>query len=607
MRRAHKMPFGAQVTDEEVRFSLWAPSASTVTLHLGDRRQGMTREKGGWHRITCPGVAAGASYRFSIDNDLQIPDPASRFQPSDVDGPSVVVDPEAFAWSDGDWNGLAWEETVLYEAHVGTATPEGTFAALTLKLDHLRDLGVTALELLPIADFPGDRGWGYDGVLHYAPDHAYGSPDDLKRLIDEAHRRGIMVFLDVVYNHFGPSGNYLPVYAESFFTERHQTLWGAGIAYDGDAAHVVRDYFIHNALYWLEEYHFDGLRFDAVHAIADDSHTHFIAALAERIRTSLPERRVHLVLENNANEVRWLERDDSQSPLLHTAQWNDDIHHAWHRLLTGEVEGYYADYEEPVRHLGRCLAEGFAYQGEVSAHDGIARGEPSAHLPPSAFVSFLQNHDQVGNRAFGERIGALAEPAKLALARAGLLLSPQIPLLFMGEEWNASTPFQYFVDFADPELSTAIREGRRREFGGFGAYADEAAQDSIPDPTSEETFAQSRLDWSEIDQRPHQEVLTQTRDLLRIRRETITPIAASTFEGAAWERPTPEAVDVQWRFAAGSLRFIANFGQDEVHVGRSPDDTVVWASRSLAAGDEMILTSWTGAMLMSRPQADSGA
>lgn len=601
MGRTHSMPFGAQITDGGVRFSLWAPSAGTVTLHLGDRRQALAPEKGGWHRLTCAGVAAGALYRFSIDGELDIPDPASRFQPSDVDGPSMVVDPEAFAWSDGDWNGRPWEETVLYEAHVGTATPEGTFTALAGKLDHLRDLGVTALELLPIADFPGDRGWGYDGVLHYAPDHAYGSSDDLKRLIDEAHRRGIMVFLDVVYNHFGPSGNYLPVYAQSFFTERHQTLWGAGIAYDGDTAHVVRDYFIHNALYWLEEYHFDGLRFDAVHAIADDSRKHFIAALAESIRTSLPQRRVHLVLENNANEVRWLERDDSQSPLLHTAQWNDDIHHAWHRLLTGEDEGYYADYEEPVRHLGRCLAEGFAYQGEVSAHDGIARGEPSAHLPPSAFVAFLQNHDQIGNRALGERIGVLAEPAKLALARAGLLLSPQIPLLFMGEEWSASTPFQYFVDFADPELSTAIRDGRRREFAGFGAFANEAAQDSIPDPTLEQTFVQSRLDWSEIDQRPHREVLAETRDLLRIRHETITPIATSTYEGASWERPVPEAIDVQWRFAAGSLRFIANFGQDEVRVRRSPADTVIWSNTDLTAGDEISLPSWTGAMLLNRP------
>lgn len=600
MGRAHRMPFGAQITDGGVQFSLWAPSAGTVNLHVGDRRLTMTPEKGGWHRLTCPGVAAGALYRFSIDGDLEIPDPASRFQPSDVEGPSMVVDPDAFAWSDGDWNGRPWEETVLYEAHVGTATPEGTFAALAGKLDYLRDLGVTALELLPIADFPGDRGWGYDGVLHYAPDHAYGSPDDLKRLVDEAHRHGIMVFLDVVYNHFGPSGNYLPVYAQSFFTERHQTLWGAGIAYDGEAAHVVRDYFIHNALYWLEEYHFDGLRFDAVHAIADDSDTHFIADLAERIRASLPERRIHLVLENNANEVRWLERDDSQSPLLHTAQWNDDIHHAWHRLLTGEIEGYYADYEEPVRHLGRCLAEGFAYQGEVSAHDGIARGEPSAHLPPSAFVAFLQNHDQIGNRAFGERIGALAEPAKLSLARAGLLLSPQIPLLFMGEEWNASTPFQYFVDFADPELSTAIRDGRRREFAGFGAFADEAAQDSIPDPTSERTFAQSRLDWSEIEQVGHKEVLAETRTLLRIRRETITPVATSTFEGAAWEWPAPEAIDVRWRFAAGSVRFMANFGQQEMRFGRSPGDTVVWASRDVALGDEINLASWTGVMLLNR-------
>lgn len=596
MHRAHTMPFGARIADGGVEFSLWAPSVSQVTLMIDGAERAMTRDAEGWHRLHDTQARPGSLYRYRIEGGLSIPDPASRFQPEDIEGPSQVVDPGAFAWTDGDWRGRPWEEAVLYEAHVGTATPEGTFAALTAKLDHLRDLGITALELLPVADFPGDRGWGYDGVLHYAPDHAYGSPEDLKRLVDEAHRRGIMVFLDVVYNHFGPSGNYLPTYAASFFTERHQTAWGAGINFDGDAAAVVRDFFVHNALYWLEEYHFDGLRFDAVHAIADDSNRHVIGELAERVREGLPGREIHLVLENAANEARWLGRDEAGSPGLHSAQWTDDTHHSWHRLLTGESDGYYADYEDAAGHLGRCLAEGFSFQGEYSAHEGATRGEPSAHLPPSAFVNFLQNHDQVGNRAQGERIGALVEPAKLALARAGLLLSPQIPMLFMGEEWLASTPFQYFVDFADPELSRAVRDGRRKEFGGFGAFAGE----TVPDPTDPQTFARSRLDWSEIARSPHAEVLAETKALLQLRHEQVVPLTKTRFHGATCRRPTPDTLDIRWDFERGTLRFVAHFGDSEAVVDGPGSSSVIWASPGVEPGTDIRLQPWTGAFLVAR-------
>lgn len=596
MRRAHSMPFGAEITDGDIRFSLWAPSVREVTLLIDGAERPMNVETEGWHRLTDPLARPGSLYRYRIEGGLSIPDPASRFQPEDIDGPSQVVDPSAFAWTDGDWRGRPWEEAVLYEAHVGTATPEGTFAALTGKLDHLRDLGITALELLPVADFPGDRGWGYDGVLHYAPDHAYGTPEDLKRLVDEAHRRGIMVFLDVVYNHFGPSGNYLPTYAASFFTERHQTAWGAGINFDGDAAAVVRDYFVHNALYWLEEYHFDGLRFDAVHAIADDSSLHLVGELAERVRESFPEREIHLVLENAANEARWLQRDEAGRPRLHTAQWTDDTHHAWHRLLTGESDGYYADYEDSVGHLGRCLAEGFAYQGEFSAHEGAARGEPSAHLPPAAFVNFLQNHDQVGNRAQGERIDALTDPARLSLARAGLLLSPQIPLLFMGEEWQASAPFQYFVDFADPDLAKAVRDGRRREFGSFGGFAAE----TVPDPTDPQTFQRSRLDWSEIADPPHAAILAETKALLQLRYEAVVPLTKTRFLGGRALRPTPDTLDIRWTFGGGSLRFVAHFGDGEATVESAGDLRAFWASPGVEPGPAMRLRPWTGMFLAGR-------
>jgi maltooligosyltrehalose trehalohydrolase len=588
------MPFGPRLSSEGVEFRLWAPSAANIRLWTPERDLEMAADDG-WHRLFVDGARAGQIYRFKLSNGQLVPDPASRFQPDDIDGPSQVLDPSTYAWSDGDWAGRCWEEAVIYEAHVGTATPEGSFAALADKLDQLRDLGITAVELMPVADFPGSRSWGYDGVLHYAPDHAYGSPDELKALVDRAHRLGIMMILDVVYNHFGPSGNHLPAYAETFFTERHQTLWGAGINFDGSASGVVRDYFVHNALYWLEEYHFDGLRFDAVHAIADESQQHFIAELASRIRTALPDRHVHLILENNANEARWLEREGG-SPVLHTAQWNDDIHHAWHRLATGEADGYYRDYDDPVGRLGRCLAEGFAYQGEISEHDGKPRGEPSTHLPPSAFVAFLQNHDQIGNRAFGERIDRLAPPDRLALARAGLLLSPQIPMIFMGEEWAASAPFQYFVDFTDTQLSQAVREGRRREFAGFGVFADEAARERIPDPTSRETVIRSTLDWAEAANPPHRDILDQTRELLRIRQESIVPLLASRYEGASWSRPEKDVLDVRWTFAAGTLRFLANFGETQIDLP-TEGGTPLWTSADVMATESITLRPWTGAML----------
>lgn len=596
MRRIHPMPFGTEFVDGMVRFSLWAPSARQVTLIIDGTERDMVAEEGGWHRLTDAKARAGSLYRYRIDGELVIPDPASRFQPEDIEGPSQVVDPGAYLWTDGDWRGRPWEEAVIYEAHVGTATTEGTFAALTNKLDHLLDLGVTALELMPVADYPGDRGWGYDGVLLYAPDHAYGTPDDLKRLVDEAHRRGIMVILDVVYNHFGPSGNYLPTYAASFFTDRHKTPWGDGINFDGHSAEIVRDYFVHNALYWLEEYHFDGLRFDAVHAIADDSSSHVIGEFAKRIRDSLHGRKVHLILENAANEARWLARDDVGQPVLHNAQWTDDTHHAWHRLLTGETDGYYADYDDPVGRLGRCLAEGFAYQGEFSDHEGAERGEPSAHLPPSAFVNFLQNHDQIGNRAQGERIHMLTEPYKLSLARAGLLLAPQIPMLFMGEEWQASTPFQYFVDFPDPELSRAVRDGRRLEFAGFGGFAAE----EVPDPTDPQTLARSRLDWAEIAREPHSEVLAETKSLLRLRQDHIVPLTKTGFLGARCDRPSPDVLDIVWNFRGGRLRFVANFGTDHAVREGLTDYHTLWASAGVRPGPEIHLGSWQGAIQLSR-------
>ncbi len=396
---------------------------------------------------------------------------------------------------------------------------------------------------------------------------------------------------------FRPGGNYLHSYAKTFFTERHQTPWGAGINFDGkESGRVVRDYFIENALYWLEEYHFDGIRFDAVHAILDDSEKHFLAELAETIRKSFPDRHVHLILENEANQASWLERDGQAKPILHTAQWADDLHHGWHVLLTGEEAGYYASFaDRPIEHLARSLAEGFAYQGEpFPTLDNHPRGEPSAHLPPSAFVTFLQNHDQVGNRALGERLSHLADPQKLALARAGLLLAPQIPMLWMGEEWSASAPFLFFVDFApDEELNKAVREGRRREFKSFAAFADDTSV--IPDPTEEKTFTDSKIAWDEAEREPHRAVWADTRNLLQIRHQNVVPLTKTAYRGATTDLSVPGVIDVTWRYEGGSLRFVANFGDDD-HAVDVSGGQVIWSNGYSRQSGQ--LGAWGGLFLL---------
>ena len=454
----------------------------------------------GWFKLVDAEARAGDRYGFAIDGaDDLVPDPASRFQAEDLDRRSSILDPCAYTWRDSAWLGRAWDEVVLSEVHVGAATPRGTYDAPGRKAARISPTSASRqIELMPLAATPGLRTWGYDGVLPFAPNNSYGTPDDLKRLIDEAHGLGLMVFLDVVYNHFGPTGNFLHSYAKSFFTERHETPWGAGINFDGkgEASDVVREFFIQNALYWIEEFHIDGLRFDAVHAILDDSEKHFLDELAERTRETFPGRHVHLVLENEANEARRLVRDGDGTAAAYDAQWDDDIHHCWHVLLTGEREGYYGDFAgDTVERLGRCLAHGFAYQGEVSPNLGHARGEPTDGLPPQAFVAFLQNHDQIGNRAQGERLTDLADATHLELARAILLLSPQIPMLFMGDEWGATTPFLFFVNFEhEPALEDAIRKGRAREFEKFASFTGQ-----VPDPTALDTFEMSRLDWDDAE------------------------------------------------------------------------------------------------------------
>jgi len=560
------MPFGAQRRpDGTTGFRLWAPGCAELVLEIGERGADadaafsvaravpMRAIAGGWHEHVASDVAPGALYRYRLPDGLCVPDPASRFNPLDVHGPSALWDPQGYRWNDAKWRGRPWSEAVIYELHVGTFTAQGTFAAARERLAGLAELGVTVVELMPVADFPGRRNWGYDGVLPFAPDASYGTPDDLKSLVDRAHELGLMVLLDVVYNHFGPEGNYLHAYAGPFFDATRHTPWGAAIDFDGPSSRVVRDFFVHNALYWVEEFRFDGLRMDAGHAIDDRSRPDIVTEIAQALRGGPGrDREVHLVLENDRNQATYLARDAAGSPTQASAQWNDDVHHAFHVLLTGQCDGYYADYADaPLARLGRGLAEGFVYQRDPSEfRGGELRGEPSAHLPPQAFVDFLQTHDQIGNRAFGERLDALADQDLMPAALACLLLSPAVPMLFMGEEWGASTPFLFFCDFG-PELASAVSNGRREEFGRFEAFRDPQARSRIPDPNARGTFEASRLDWDERARAPHREREALVRELLGVRARRIVPRLPGTRGGGAWE-VEEDLLTLRWTLGDGS-------------------------------------------------------
>ena len=546
------MPFGAEFAqDGRTRFRLWAPRHARIGVRLGTGQAfSMHALPGGWHEQVLPDLPAGTRYQFLLPDGTAVPDPASRFQPQDAHGPSELIDPASYPWRDQAWRGRPWEEAVLYELHLGTFTPAGTFLSAIERLDHLVRLGVTTLELMPVADFPGRRSWGYDGVLPFAPDSSYGRPEELKALIDAAHDAGLMVLLDVVYNHFGPEGNYLSLYAPQFFNPRHHTPWGAAINFDAEGAETVREFFVHNALYWLSEYHFDGLRLDATHALVDEGPLHVLEELARRIRAASLPRAAHLVLENEHNEAHWLERDGSGRALLYDAQWNDDVHHVLHVSASKEAEGYYEEYRGDTEKLGRALAQGFAFQGEPMRYRGSPRGQPCAHLPPSAFIAFLQNHDQVGNRAFGERLSAIAPAPALRAVTALYLLLPQIPMLFMGEEWHSARPFLFFCDFGG-ELAAAVRDGRRQEFARFAAFQDAAKRARIPDPQSERTFLESKLDWERLAEPDHARVLRWYQDLLAVRRRHIQPLLPTLHRAGEYQLIAAGALMLRWRGAGG--------------------------------------------------------
>ncbi|MDQ1627427.1 MAG: maltooligosyltrehalose trehalohydrolase [Actinomycetota bacterium] len=498
-------------------FSVWSPAASTVEVDTGGACHAMTRDGGGWWRADVPTAGHGEDYAYVVDGGEPSPDPRSRWQPHGVHGPSRVYEHDRFAWTDAGWRGIALPGAVFYELHVGTFTAEGTLDAALGRLDHLLDLGVDVVELMPVSAFPGTHGWGYDGAHPYAVHEPYGGPDALKRFVDACHGRGLAVALDVVYNHLGPSGNYLPTFGP-YFTEKHHTPWGAAVNLDDEDSHEVRRWVIDNALGWLRDYHVDALRLDAVHAMFDDGEPHLLAELSREVQALAARlhRPLALVAESDLNQPAMVTPTECGGMGM-TAQWSDDFHHALHTLLTGESQGYYADFAaEPFRALEATLTGAFFHAATWSSFRGAQHGAPvdRSRTPGFRFLGYLQDHDQVGNRATGDRITATISTGLAQVGAALVLTSPFTPMLFMGEEWAASTPWQFFTDHQEVELAEAVRAGRRREFAEHGW-----SESDVPDPQDVATVERSRLDWQELSRQPHATVLDWYRRLLALRRD----------------------------------------------------------------------------------------
>ncbi|UWX95446.1 malto-oligosyltrehalose trehalohydrolase [Enterobacter mori] len=560
--------WGAEyISDDVVRFRVWAEGQKNLTLRLNDNDIPMAASGNGWFQADVTGIKHGAEYQFVLQDGMTVPDPASRAQKGDVNGPSVVIDHRRYAHVNRGWKGRPWEETVIYELHIGTFTPEGTFRAAIDKLPYLAELGITQLEVMPVSQFGGSRGWGYDGVLLYAPHAAYGSPGDFHAFIDAAHGLGLSVVLDIVLNHFGPEGNYLPLLSPAFFDADRMTPWGNGIAYEREP---VRQYITDAPLYWLTEYRLDGLRFDAIDQIKDTSDTHILEEIAETIREAIPHRHVHLTTEDSRNVIFLHPRDEQGSTPLFTAEWNDDFHNAAHVFATGETHAYYQDFAlEPEKKFARALTEGFVYQGEVSLQTGQSRGVECHTQPPPFFVDFIQNHDQTGNRAQGERLITLAGAEKTRVLLAALLLSPHIPLLFMGEEFGETHPFLFFTDFHG-ELAKAVREGRAKEFTGHAGH-----DETVPDPNDLNTFVRSTLDWDKLSQEEGTAWLRFTRSLLSLRHRHIVPLLrqGGTVEGKILQTAHGR-VTVSWQFPQGTLSLALNIGNKTVPMPELDGETL---------------------------------
>lgn len=566
--------------DDRVRFRLWAPETEALEVVVEGTRYPMKAARDGWFEAEITGLSEGAAYRFRLPDGSEVIDPAAHAMPQGLEGASALVDHRRYRWTTEDWTGFPWEDAVVSEIHIGTFTDEGTFAAAMEKLPHLSETGINALEILPIAQFPGQRGWGYDGVSHYAPHSAYGSPDDVKAFVDAAHRQGIAVYLDVVYNHFGPEGNYLPHYAAAFFHGERETPWG--VALDFTQA-PVRRYFTDNALHWLEHYRFDGLRFDATHEIHDASQEHVLSDIARETRARFPERHVHLIAEGQHHRLGMVGYRAGR-PLRYDAGWNDHFHQALNVIATGETGGHYAQFAaDPERGLARAMEGG--RPETKSTRELLSEAEyAEAHWPPQSFMDFLQNHDQVGNRAFGDRLWTRIDPSMSRILIALLLLSPQIPLLFMGDEYGETNPFLFFADYTG-ELGEAVRNGRRGEAVNFSSLAPDDRDTELPDPLAVSTFQKSKLHWSHATSPEGRQRLALHRELIGLRRRHIIPLLAAREPVKAETIKAGNGVlAMDWTFAGGTLQLRARFA-----AGREglPGVTgrIIWFERSEAVAD----------------------
>jgi maltooligosyltrehalose trehalohydrolase len=568
------------------RFEVWAPRPERVELHVDGRTVPMQPAGRGWWQAVVDDAGPGSRYGYHLDGGEPLPDPRSLSQPDGVDGLSEVVDHSAFVWTDGAWRGVSARGSVLYELHVGTFTPAGTFEAAIAQLDHLVALGIDAVELLPVAEFPGDRGWGYDGVDLFAPHHAYGGPKGLKRLVDACHARGLGVVIDVVYNHLGPSGNHLAAYGP-YFTERHQTNWGAAVNFDGAGSDEVRRFVLDNAAMWLRHYHADGLRLDAVHAIVDDAALHVLEQLAAEVDALATQQRRPLCIyaESDRNDPRYVRSRDAGGYGLDAA-WADEWHHALHAALTGERSGYYEDFGS-LAQLAKALRQAWVYDGVWSPHRRRHHGQRPTGLVGHQFVVSIQNHDQVGNRATGARLSALTSEGRLRVAAALLLCGPFTPLLFQGEEWGASSPFLYFTDHRDPALGRAVSAGRRNEFSGFGWDPQD-----VPDPQAPGTFSASKLDWSEVDRPPHAALLAWYQRLLQLRRRL--PDLSD---------PRLASVSVEVDEAAGTLEVRRGRVRLLVNLGDDPRTFTLAAEHAMLAASHEEGTTIEGAKVTVPPDA----
>lgn len=596
-----KLTYGAHPLGNATHFAVWAPNARqlAVRVHTGaaSGEHVLARDEHGVFTAMIDGVHAGDDYAYRIDGGSERPDPVSRWQPHGVHGASRVVDPAAFAWTDKEWKGIEMPDFVIYELHTGTFTPEGTFDAIIPRLASLRELGITAIEIMPVAQFPGDRNWGYDGVQLYAPQNSYGGPDALKRLVDAAHAEGLAVVLDVVYNHVGPEGNYLAEFGP-YFTHAYRTPWGPAVNYDGAGSDEVRRFIIENACYWVREFHIDALRLDAVHGIYDFRAVHLTEALTEQVHATADAlgRHVEIIAESDLNDPRLL-RPVEQGGYAMDAQWSDDFHHAVHVALTGERAGYYRGFAEhgDIEAIADALARRFVFQGQYASHRRREHGAPAHDVSADHFVIFIQNHDQVGNRAAGDRLGALVSPGALKLAAALLLLAPYVPLLFMGEEYGETSPFLYFVSHDDRDLVEAVRKGRREEFESFGWTGE------VPDPQAAETFERSKLHLELSREGKHAELRAMYRELLAIRREepALRPGAAQiTVRSDATARWIAMRLDAP---GARSLLALFNLSADERRIPLGDGDGEGWRARFATYTRGREITDISGAMVALPP------